>query len=124
MDPNLNSVLYFGARSGNGLWKSTNYGASWSKVTSFTDTGTFTLQGLPNPSISKSLLSGSFIPDPSDTSGYNSDKIGIAWVTFDKSSGSSGSATPRIFVGVANKGSNSVYVSTNGGSSCESGSYT
>jgi len=65
------------------------------------------------------LETGSYIPDPSDTTGYNSDKIGIAWVTFDKSSGSSGSATPRIFVGVANKGTNSVYVSTNGGSSCE-----
>ncbi|KAJ3564253.1 hypothetical protein NP233_g8414 [Leucocoprinus birnbaumii] len=98
VDPNLNSVLFFGARSGNGLWKSTNFGASWSKVTSFTDTG-------------------SYIPDSTDTSGYNSDKIGIAWVTFDKSSGSSGKATPRIFVGVANKGSNSVYVSNNGGSS-------
>ncbi|KXN89852.1 Xyloglucanase [Leucoagaricus sp. SymC.cos] len=97
VDPNLNSILFFGARSGNGLWKSTNYGASWSKVSSFTDVG-------------------SFIPDSSDSSGYNSDRIGIAWVTFDKSSGSSGSATPRIFVGVANKGSTSVYVSTNGGS--------
>lgn len=41
VDPNLNSVLFFGARSGNGLWKSTNYGASWSKVSSFTDTGLF-----------------------------------------------------------------------------------
>lgn len=39
VDPNLNSILYFGARSGNGLWKSTNSGRSWSKVTSFTDTG-------------------------------------------------------------------------------------
>ncbi|KAF9443716.1 carbohydrate-binding module family 1 protein [Macrolepiota fuliginosa MF-IS2] len=96
--PGRGIVLFFGARSGNGLWKSTDYGKTWAKVTGFTDTG-------------------SFIPDSSDTSGYNSDKIGIAWVTFDKASGSSGSATPRIFVGVANKGSTSVYVSTNGGSS-------
>ena len=36
VDPNRNSVLYFGARSGNGLWKSTNYGKTWNKVTSFT----------------------------------------------------------------------------------------
>ncbi|KAF8649812.1 hypothetical protein AX16_005577 [Volvariella volvacea WC 439] len=97
IDPNNNSILFFGARSGNGLWKSTNYGQTWSKVTSFTDTG-------------------SFIPDPSDSSGYNADKVGIAWVTFDKGSGSSGSATPRIFVGVANKGSTNIYVSNNGGS--------
>ncbi|KAJ8084220.1 hypothetical protein PM082_002987 [Marasmius tenuissimus] len=41
---------------------------------------------------------------------------GIAWVTFDSTSGSSGKATPRIFVGVANKGSNSVFVTNDGGS--------
>lgn len=36
VDPNKNSILYFGARSGNGLWKSTDYGVTWAKVTSFT----------------------------------------------------------------------------------------
>src|SRR5258708_33290267 len=39
IDPNRNSVLYFGARSGNGLWKSTDYGKTWKKVTSFTSVG-------------------------------------------------------------------------------------
>lgn len=57
VDPNLNSVLFYGARSGNGLYKSTDYGVTWTKVS-----------GLPN--------AGTFVPDPSDTSGYNSDKIG------------------------------------------------
>ncbi|KAF9036414.1 Oligoxyloglucan reducing end-specific cellobiohydrolase [Hymenopellis radicata] len=97
IDPHLNSILFFGARSGNGLWKSTDYAKTWTKVTSFPSAGTY-------------------IPDSSDTTGYNSDIIGIAWVTFDSTSGSSGSATPRIFVGVANKGSNNVFVSENGGS--------
>jgi len=119
VDPNLNSILFFGARSGNGLWKSANYGTSWSKVSSFTDTGMFASLKQLSIAATNILETGSYIPDPSDTTGYNSDKIGIAWVTFDKSSGSSGSATPRIFVGVANKGTDSVYVSTNGGSSCE-----
>ncbi|KAF9457081.1 Oligoxyloglucan reducing end-specific cellobiohydrolase [Collybia nuda] len=96
VDPNSNSILFFGARSGNGLWKSTNSGVTWTKVTSFPSTGTY-------------------IPDASDSSGYNSDKVGIAWVTFDKTSGTSGTATPRIFVGVANKGASNVYVTTNGG---------
>ncbi|KAK0465381.1 uncharacterized protein EV420DRAFT_1637520 [Desarmillaria tabescens] len=59
---------------------------------------------------------GTYIPDPSDTTGYNADIIGISWVTFDSTSGSSGSATPRIFVGVANQGSNNIFVSENGGS--------
>ncbi|KAG8710306.1 hypothetical protein FRC11_004653 [Ceratobasidium sp. 423] len=96
VDPNKNSILFFGARSGNGLWKSTDYGATWSKVSTFTSTGTY-------------------IPDSSDTNGYNSDKIGIAWITFDSSSSSSGTATSRIFVGVANTGTASVFVSNDAG---------
>ena len=44
---------------------------------------------------------------------------GIAWVTFDSTSGSSGLATPRIFVGVANAGSDNVFVSSDAGSTCE-----
>ncbi|KAF5368557.1 hypothetical protein D9758_002431 [Tetrapyrgos nigripes] len=97
VDPNLNSVLFFGARSGNGLWKSTNFGQTWAKVSSFTSTGTF-------------------IPDPTDSSGYNSDKLGIAWVTFDSTSGKSGTATPRIFVGVASNGTSNIFVSQDAGS--------
>lgn len=96
VDPNKNSILFFGARSGNGLWKSTDYGVTWAKVSTFTSTGTY-------------------VPDASDTSGYNSDIIGIAWITFDTTSGTSGTATPRIFVGVANTGAASVFVSTDAG---------
>ncbi|KAG5638389.1 hypothetical protein H0H81_000285 [Sphagnurus paluster] len=98
VDPNSNGIIFFGARSGKGLWKSTNFGVTWTQVTSLPSTGTY-------------------IADPSDTSGYNSDKIGISWVTFDQTSGKAGTATPRIFVGVANKGSTSIYVTNNGGTS-------
>ncbi len=38
VDPNLTSTLYFGSRS-KGLWRSTNSGKTWSKVTSFTVAG-------------------------------------------------------------------------------------
>ena len=62
---------------------------------------------------------GSYIVDPSDSSGYNSDKIGIAWVTFDSTSGKVGGATSQIFVGVANVGSNSVFVSKDAGATCK-----
>ncbi|OBZ79136.1 Xyloglucanase [Grifola frondosa] len=96
VDPNSNNILYFGARSGHGLWKSTNYGTSWTQVTNF-------------PSV------GTYVPDPTDTSGYNSDIIGLSWVTFDSTSGSSGNATPRIFVGVANNGTNNIFVSNDAG---------
>ncbi|KAJ7293306.1 hypothetical protein C8J57DRAFT_1043549 [Mycena rebaudengoi] len=96
IDPHSNGILFFGAGSGKGLWKSTNFGVTWTQVTSF-------------PSV------GTYAPDPSDSSGYNSALIGIAWVTFDATTGTAGTATQRIFVGVANLGSTNIYVTTNGG---------
>ncbi|WPO70172.1 xyloglucanase [Streptomyces sp. KN37] len=100
VDPHDNDVLYLGAPSGKGLWRSTDAGATWKQVTNF-----------PNP--------GNFQQDPSDTSGYDSDNQGIVWVTFDESTGSGGSKplrTQTLYVGVADK-ENSVYKSTDGGGS-------
>ncbi|MFJ8591292.1 cellulose binding domain-containing protein [Streptomyces sp. NPDC093598] len=95
VDPNRNSVLYLGAPSGKGLWRSTDSGVTWSQVTNF-----------PNV--------GNYVADPSDTSGYSSDNQGIVWVTFDESTGTSGNATKTIYVGVADK-ANAVYRSTDAG---------
>ncbi len=93
IDPHKNSILYFGARSGNGLWRSTDYGVTWSRDTNFTAVGTYA-------------------QNPGGTL-YESDLIGVVWVTFD-SNGTPGNATQTIYVGVADKG-NSIYRSTNGG---------
>ncbi|MEU3090113.1 cellulose binding domain-containing protein [Streptomyces massasporeus] len=95
VDPNRNSVLYLGAPSGKGLWRSTNSGAGWSQVANFPNVGTYA-------------------QDPSDTSGYASDNQGIVWVTFDESTGTAGSATKTVYVGVADK-DNAVYRSTDAG---------
>jgi hypothetical protein len=95
IDPNRNSTLFLGAPSGQGLWKSIDYGVSWSKVNNF-----------PNP--------GTYIQDPNDPNGYLNDVIGVVWVTFDKRTGSAGNATQTIYVGVADLFS-SVYRSTDGG---------
>ncbi|MER5509929.1 cellulose binding domain-containing protein [Streptomyces sp. NPDC002766] len=95
IDPNKDSVLYLGAPSGKGLWRSTDAGVTWSQVTSF-----------PNP--------GNYQQDPSDTTGYASDNQGIVWVTFDESTATSGNATKTIYVGVADK-DNAVYRSTDAG---------
>jgi hypothetical protein len=95
VDPNRNSMLYLGAPSGKGLWRSTDSGATWSQVANF-----------PNV--------GNYVQDPSDTSGYASDNQGIVWVTFDESTGTAGSATKTIYVGVADK-ENAVYRSTDAG---------
>jgi xyloglucan-specific exo-beta-1,4-glucanase len=93
IDPNKHSILYLGARSGNGLWRSTDHGETWSKVTSF-----------PNP--------GTYFQDPS--SSYTRDLVGVVWVTFDPTSSKTGKATQTIYVGVADL-NNSVYRSTDGG---------
>ncbi|MEU7722593.1 cellulose binding domain-containing protein [Streptomyces tibetensis] len=95
IDPNRNSVLYLGAPSGKGLWRSTDSGVTWSQVANF-----------PNV--------GNYAQDPSDTTGYASDNQGIVWVTFDESTGTAGSATKTIYVGVADK-DNAVYRSTDAG---------
>ncbi|GAA3727613.1 cellulose binding domain-containing protein [Salinactinospora qingdaonensis] len=97
IDPNDNSVLYFGAPSGNGLWKSTDYGQTWSEVTNF-----------PNP--------GNYVHTPDDP--YLGDNQGVVWVTFDPRTGSSGSPTQTLYVGVADK-ENSVYRTTDGGATWE-----
>ncbi|MEV1019435.1 cellulose binding domain-containing protein [Streptomyces sp. NPDC050264] len=95
VDPHDNKVLYLGAPSGKGLWRSTDAGVTWSQVTAF-----------PNP--------GTYRQDPSDTSGYASDLQGVVWVTFDESTGSGTSRTQTIYAGVADK-DNAVYRSTDAG---------
>ncbi|WP_405865131.1 cellulose binding domain-containing protein [Streptomyces sp. NBC_01515] len=95
VDPNKDSVLYLGAPSGKGLWRSTDSGVTWSQVANF-----------PNV--------GNYVQDPTDTSGYASDNQGIVWVTFDESTGTAGSATKTIYVGVADQ-ANAVYRSTDAG---------
>ncbi|MEV0258095.1 xyloglucanase [Streptomyces sp. NPDC050732] len=97
VDPHDNRVLYLGAPSGKGLWRSTDSGATWRQVTSF-----------PNP--------GNYAENPADTSGYASDNQGVVWVTFDESTGKGGGRTRTIYVGVADK-QNAVYKSTDAGAS-------
>lgn len=97
IDPNKNSILYLGARSGNGLWKSTDYGVTWTKVTSF-----------PNP--------GTYVQDPSQP--YLADRTGVVWVTFDPRTGTPGNASQTIYVGVADQ-TTSIYRSTDAGATWE-----
>lgn len=99
IDPNVNSIVYFGVRGGHGLWRSTDHGASWSSVTNF-----------PNP--------GNYADDPNDASGYSSDNQGILWVTFDPRSGRRTRPTRTIYVGVADK-ENMLYRSTDAGRTWE-----
>jgi xyloglucan-specific exo-beta-1,4-glucanase len=95
IDPNRNATLYLGARSGNGLWRSTDFGAAWARVTSFPAVGTY-------------------VQDPNDPNGYLNDRIGVTWVTFDPRTTGTGGASATIYVGVADLGT-SIYRSTDAG---------
>ena len=95
VDPNRNSTIYLAAPSGNGLWRSTDSGVTWSRVTSF-----------PNP--------GNYVQDPNDPNHYLTDNQGVYWVTFDKRTGSPGNTTQTIYAGVADLAT-SIYRSTDGG---------
>ena len=64
VDPNDTGVLYLGTEGGNGLWRSTDSGVTWAKVSSFTNVGTY-------------------VADPTDPSGYQTTNQGVVWVTFD-----------------------------------------
>jgi hypothetical protein len=92
VDPNLGTTLFYGTfndssqPSTNGLWKSTDRGATWNKVSGFT------------------ALS-------SDGTG-----AGVAFVAFYKPSGRKGSPTKTIFAGVSTgTATATLYKSTDGG---------
>jgi hypothetical protein len=73
VDPNLTSTLYFGSRT-SGLWRSVDSATTWSQVASF-------------PAVGDQMVNGT--------------SYGLSFVLFDPRSGSSGAATPTIYVGVA-----------------------
>ncbi len=86
VDPNLTSVIYCSTHR-SGLWKSTNYGETWTQVSSFTN--------------AVSITTG--------------ETLSISFVIVDGSTGTTGTLTPRIVVGVNRTGSNNIYMSEDGG---------
>ncbi len=94
IDPSVNSILYLGARSGNGLWRSVDFGVTWSRVVSFTAVGDYA----------------------PGTGEYDSDPIGVVWVAFAPAGeGTNHLPTKNIYVGVANSSGNTVYHSADAG---------
>ena len=89
IDPNQHDIVYYGARSGNGLWKSLNAGDTWNKVESFTATG-----------------------DWADKD--SNDAVGVVWVLFDPQTGAPGKPSETLYVGVADTLA-SIYRSRDGG---------
>jgi hypothetical protein len=90
IDPNLTSTLYFGSRT-TGLWKSADYAQTWAQVPGFPTTGVA-------------------LNDAGASKGY-----GLTFVVFDRSSGSPGTPTPTIYVGVGATTETGLYRSTDAG---------
>ena len=102
VDPNDGNILYFAGREDYGLWRSEDAGETWAQVTNFPATGTFAT-------------------NPDDTWDYDNHTPGISWVTFDPATGSAGSATQTIYVGIAHvePGEPNLFRTTDGGESWE-----
>jgi photosystem II stability/assembly factor-like uncharacterized protein len=99
VDPNDNRTLYFGTRR-DGLWRSADRGATWSKVESFPAV-TGADDNTPRPPIP-----GRF--------NFPVQSIGVVAVEFDALSGAHGRPTPTIYVAVSTSGA-SLYRSADAG---------
>jgi photosystem II stability/assembly factor-like uncharacterized protein len=89
VDPNENRILYFGTRR-DGLWRSADFGATWSRVESFpavTDADDNT----PRPP-----MPGRF--------NFPVQSIGVVAVEFDPASGPRGQPTPTLYVAISSSG--------------------
>jgi xyloglucan-specific exo-beta-1,4-glucanase len=96
VDPANSNFIYFAAPSGNGLYKGTDQGVTFSKVASFTAVG-------------------NYAEDPSDTLGYNSDLTVLTSLVFDTVSRTTNGATSRIFAKTTYINASSVYVFNDAG---------
>jgi photosystem II stability/assembly factor-like uncharacterized protein len=98
VDPNSPNVLYLGTRNA-GLWRSTDHGATWTRVTSFPD--------LPDGSAGQQLIvDGRF--------NYLAQPVGILWVRVAAATGTRGQPTPIIYAAISRTGE-SIFRSTDAG---------
>ncbi|GAB3810617.1 cellulose binding domain-containing protein [Tessaracoccus terricola] len=82
VDPGDNDVIYFGAEQGEGLWRSTDAGATFEQVTAF-----------PN--------AGDFVPDAASGNSYLMSNLGVLWTVFDPASATADGPSRTIFTAVA-----------------------
>jgi hypothetical protein len=95
VDPNQGAILFCGTRR-DGLWKSTDYGATWTRVETFTNIG-MAQSGPASENFSAGAGRGAF-------GGFQ--PVGIISVVFDAASGHSGAPTPVIYAAVSTSDTN------------------
>jgi len=98
VDPNDGDILFFGSRR-DGLWKSTDRGATWQKV-----------EGFPDAS-SREMAAGG---DARPGFGFNRQPVGIVCVLFDPAGSRPGRPTPVLYAAVSTAKTN-LYRSADGG---------
>jgi hypothetical protein len=103
VDPNLTSTLYFGSRNA-GLWKSADSAQTWTRIGPTQD-----INGTP------ALITGATMGG----AGAGGTGYGFTFVLFDPRSGSPGSPTPTIYVGVGVITGTALYRSTDAGATWE-----
>src|ERR1022692_3623069 len=115
VDPNLNRILFYGSRTA-GLYKSVNYGTSWSQVSSFPVTSTANGAGLVLVEFIKSSgVPGSATPTifagvsrPGGTNLFRSTDGGTNWTSI-----AAGAPTNQMPHHVAQDGLGNLYVTFN-----------
>ncbi len=100
VDPHDGNILFLGTRH-DGLWKSTDAGATWNRVESFPD--------VTEPPDA--------LPAPNPWMAAARRGAGIVFVIFDPSSGFPGKASSIIYVGASLMGRDNLFRSTDGGRS-------
>jgi BNR/Asp-box repeat len=97
VDPDQGQILFFGSRE-DGLWRSTDRGATWRKVAGFPN-----IASAPN-----------FADGPRRRSWFRPEPVGIVCVLFDPAGSHPGSPTRQIYAAVSTTGTN-LFRSTDGG---------
>ncbi len=105
VDPNQGDILFFGSRR-DGMWKSTDRGATWQKVEGFPNISTTN----QTPPVAASTVTNS----RPRFRGFGQQAVGIVSVVFDPASGKPGSPTPVLYAAVAATGTN-FFCSADGG---------
>jgi hypothetical protein len=109
VDPNDGAILFFGSRAA-GLWKSTDYGATWNAVASFPNASSVQLS--PVVSASTNSVSTNTVARGQRGGGFGgggNTAYGIVSVVFDATSGKTGEPTPVIYAAVSSAGTNLFY---------------
>ena len=102
VDTHNGKFLFFGSRR-DGLWRSEDYGVSWSRV-----------EGFPQIDTADAPESTTGTNAPRFRGNFRPQEVGIVFVQFDPRSGESGRPIPVIYAGVSTRGTN-FFRSSDGG---------